>query len=259
MRLRDLHVCARVGIACLVLVILGGTTAAGVYMAMHHANRDERPGLTIDDIRAHYRGVVSRAPLLVALESGHPDEIEPDDLDPADRDALLGWLRSNRVPQMYDDLDLGDRAPAEIIAVSCLDCHARSASGENAAPDMPLETWPDVEPLSVSRDIKPVPTEVLAASTHTHALGIGSMVAVMCLLGLVTSWPRRLTGALVFLAGFGLLADLASWWLARFADPFIYVIVGGGFVFNAAVIVLGLLVLIDLVLPRKARPPATEA
>ena len=253
MRLRELHACARVGIACLVLVVLGGTTAAGVYMAMHHANRDERPKLTLDDIRAHYHGVVSRAPLLVALESGHPE-----DLDPADRDALLDWLRGGSLSLDYDNLDLGDRAPAEIMAVSCLNCHARSATGDNAIPDMPLEYWDDVQTLAVSRDIKPVPTEVLAASTHAHALGLGSLVLVVCLLGVMTSWPRRLIAPLVFLAGFGLLADLASWWLARLADPFIYVIVGGGFVFNAAVIALGLLVLVDLMRPGPAPTPPTE-
>lgn len=167
-RLRELGVLARLGIAGLVLTMLGGTAASGLYLQMHHHDRDQRDGLTIDDVRAHYHGIVSPSPLLESLESGHPETL-PD----RERDLLIEWLRGepSALSGQYDNLDLGIDAPAEIM-VSCLDCHARSSTGEDAAPEIPLEYWDDVYNLAISTDIRPVDGEILAASTHTHALGI---------------------------------------------------------------------------------------
>lgn len=249
--LRDLNIFARMGVACIILTLLGGTIAAGVYLKIHYENRDERPGLTIDDIKGHYHGIVSPAPLLESLESGHPEG-----LDPAERTALIDWLRGDRVGTDYDNFDLGDMAPSEIMAVSCLDCHSRGASGEDAAPEIPLDYWDDVRPLSISREIRPVSTEILAASTHTHALGLAAVTLVLAWVALCTSWPRWLVGIVVGLTGAGLLVDIGAWWLTRQWIDFAWMIVIGGGVFNGGVGVLGLLVLADLVMPGRRKGTA---
>lgn len=244
-RLRDLPALARFGVACAVIVLLGGLGASGAYLYMHQEERDERPGWSIDDVKGHYHGLVSRAPLVVALEDDHPPELPADD-----RKALLEWLRSDRLSMDYDNLDLGDRAPAELIAVYCLDCHARAATGPEAAPDMPLEFWDDVRDLSISREILPVDTEILAASTHTHALALAALTLVMVLLAALSAWPRWLVGLVTAGAGLGLLIDIASWWLARWNADFAYAIVAGGFVYNLCVVLLGLLIVGELLRPR---------
>jgi hypothetical protein len=251
--LRNLGLLARLGVASLVIAMVGGTTASGIFLYIHHQNRDERPGLTLDDVRAHYHGIVSEAPLLMALRANHPDT-----LDERDRDALIGWLEGdpNKLGQVYDSFDLGEDAPAEIIAVNCLSCHARSASGPDAAPEMPLDYWDDVRGLAISRDVQPVSIEILAASTHTHALGMASVGIAIALLALLTSWPRALTGGVLAIAGIGLVADLAGWWLTRQHIGFAYAIVAGGAAFNGGVGVLGLLILGDLCMPKPKTQPA---
>lgn len=245
LRLRDLPLLGRFGVACAVLVLLGGLGASGAYLYMHQEERDERAGWSIDDVKGHYHGLVTRAPLTVALESGHPE-----DLPNADREALLTWLAGDRLSLDFDNLDLGDAAPAEIMAVSCLDCHARSATGPEAMPEMSLELWDDVYALAQSRDIKPVSTEILAASTHTHALSLATLTLVLALLCALTAWPRWLVGGVTALSGLGLLIDISSWWLTRWNDSFAWAIVGGGFVYNVTVLVLGLMVLGELVRPK---------
>ncbi|GAB4551768.1 MAG: hypothetical protein Tsb0013_13900 [Phycisphaerales bacterium] len=248
LRLRSLGFFARLGVAGFVLVAIGGAAASGLYLYMHHEERDERPGLTLDDVKAHYHGIVSPAPLLESLEGGHPE-----DLPDRDRELLVEWLRGDAgmLSQRYDSLDLGADAPAEIIAVSCLDCHARSSTGPDAAPGISLEYWDDVEALSVSRDVQPVPTEILAASTHTHALGMASIGVVMALLGLLTGWPRWLMGLLVGITGVGLALDLTGWWITReIADYAVVVAIGGG-LFAGGMTLIGLLVLLDLCMPRR--------
>jgi hypothetical protein len=248
--LRELGFFARLGIAGAVLTLLGGTAASGLFLYLHQQNRDERPGLTIDDIRGHYHGISTRAPLLVALQSGHPDELTEEDLPDEERAALIDWLQGDRVSRDFDNLDLGYLAPSEIIAVNCLDCHSRTSEGEHAAPDIPLEYWDDVEPLSISREIQPVSVEILAASTHTHALGLAAVTLALGWFALRTGWPRRLVGFVVGVTGLGLFADIGAWWLTREWIEFAWVIAGAGAVYNGGMVVLGLLVLGDLLMPR---------
>ena len=247
-RLRDLGRLARLGVAGLVLTIIGGAAASGLYLNMHHGGRDLQPGLTVNDVRAHYHGVRSRAPLLDALESGHPE-----DLDEASREILLAWLTGDpaRLSREYDNLDLGADAPAEIMAVSCLECHGRSSTGSDAYPQLPLEYWDDVEAVALSTDIQPVDGQVLAASTHAHALGMGAVGVAVALLALLTGWPARLTGALVAVTGVGLAADIGGWWLTREVVGFAYMVVAGGFMYTGGMTLLCVLVLADLCVPRK--------
>ena len=40
----------RLGLTGLILVLLGGLYASALHMAHHYENRDERPGLTLDDL-----------------------------------------------------------------------------------------------------------------------------------------------------------------------------------------------------------------
>lgn len=249
--LRDLGLFARLGVAFTVLTLLGGTAAAGLFLYLNQENRDERPGLTIDDIKGHYHGITSKSPLLVALESGHPDEIIGNDFSDEERSALVDWLTGDRLSLDYDNFDLGDMAPSEIMAVNCLGCHARTSEGDHAAAGIPLEYWDDIEPLSVSRDIQPVDLKILAASTHTHALGLAAVTLVLCWLAVLTSWPRVLVGLIVAATGLGLFLDIGSWWMTRSIIEFAYLIAGAGAVFNGGLALLGVLVIVDLFMPRK--------
>ena len=254
--LRDLGFFARLGVLCTVLTLLGGTAVSGMFLYLKQEMRDQRAGLTVDDIKGHYHGMATKAPLLVALTSGHPDDLTEDDLPETERQALIDWLTGDRVSQDYDNFDLGDMAPSEIMAVSCLECHSRQSEGEHAAAEIPLEFWDDVEPLSASRDIQPVSLTILAASTHTHALGLSAVTLVLCWLALLTSWRRGLVGVLVGATGLGLLLDIGGWWLTREWIEFAYLIMGAGAVYNGGMVLLSLLVIGDVLMPGKKRATA---
>src|SRR5690606_34840907 len=163
-----------IGIGCLVLTLLGGAAVSGWYLRMHHDRRDDRHGFTLDDVRAHYHGIESKAAILVALEANHPD-----DLPAAERDILLAWLRSGRLSEDYDNLELGASAPGEVIAARCVSCHSRRATGDDAWPALPLEFFDDVRAVAFSRDVRPVDIQILAASTHTHALSLATLGLVI--------------------------------------------------------------------------------
>jgi hypothetical protein len=244
-RLRDLGLAARLGIACLCLTVLGGLAASAQHLINHHEMRDEQPGVSMDDLRGAYHGVQTTSGLVLALERGHPDS-----LPKPQRETLLKWLRGERVAENYDNLDLGDSAPNEIISRNCLSCHGKKASNP-IAKTVPLDYWDDVKKFAVSRKVEAVPLKVLTASTHTHALGLGSLTFIAAGLMLCTWWPRRLCNVLILLAGAGLLLDIGAWWLSRESAAFVYLVVGAGAAFNGSLALMMGLVLLDLFRPKK--------
>ncbi len=244
--LRQLGFSARLGITLILLTLLGGLTVSGIYMKMHHENRDEQPGLTLNDIRGHYAGVITPSPLLNAIERGHPEEQSSEA-----RKVLLDWLKSNRISEDYDSLDLGDLAPAEIIASDCLSCHSAQSTGDDAYPQLPLDYFDQVKKVANSSDIRPVDTKILAASTHTHAISLSVLSLAVGGLLLLTGWPRGLTNLLILLMGTGLALDIGGWWLARLNGAVVPIIVLGGVIFAASVALSLLLVIADLWRPGK--------
>ncbi len=237
----------RLALSVLLLVLLGGLFASGRYLAEHLEKRDDRPGLTLDDVRAHYHGVRREAPVRAILERGHADAAADAALTASERALLLGWLAGGRLSEDYDNLDLGDAAPAEIIAARCVSCHARApAQAEGGAPALPLESWPDVKLVAFAQEVEATAPAIILASLHTHALGMALVALSTLLLLLGTSWPRPLLGLLALILSLGLAADLASWLLARTNDAWVFAIAGGGAAFAAATALSLLLVLVDL-------------
>ena len=244
--LRRLPLGARIGIGGLVLVLLGGLVASGLYLKEHHEVRDGEKGLTMTDLEGAYHGVKATAPLISAIERGHPES-----LGEADRKTLSDWLASDRITEDYDNLDLGESAPAEILDMSCLQCHSRNAS-DAVASAVPLEYWDDVKKLAFSREIEPADPKVLLASTHAHALALSVQALVLALLALLTRFPRKMISWVLCVAGVSLALDIAGWWLARGAAAWVPVLVAGGVFFSATNAFLAVLILLDLMLPDDA-------
>ncbi len=247
----------RLGLSALIGVLAIGIAASIAHVHDHYENRDDRPGLTLDDLEGAYRGLDRPAQLLTTIEAGHPA-----DLDPESKKILGDWLRGDRVVESYDDLDLGDFAPAELIAVHCLQCHSRQSTGESAVGErLPLDYFDDVKLLAYSQRVEPTPAAVLTASTHAHALSLATLTLVVALLAWCTSWPRRLISISIAAIGLGLLFDIGGWWLAREVAGGAGVVAVAGSVYNGGTGLVLLAVLIDLWLPLKKDtlpPPLTD-
>ncbi|MCA8975793.1 MAG: hypothetical protein KDC98_13810 [Planctomycetes bacterium] len=235
----------RLGLGCLVLVLLFGIGTGAAHLVLHHENRDARPGLTIDDVRGAYHGIQTQAPLLRALDRGHPE-----DLPPAAKQALSEWLHGEQLDLGFDDERRGELAPALIFDRHCLSCHSRQATeGDGIGKKIPLEYWDDVRGLAISRDVEPTGTPIVLASAHTHALAMGSLTVITLLLALGTRFSRRLLSPLAMGSGLGLLLDLGAWLPARTFESLVYVLVAGGGMWLACTTLLLLFVLADLLRP----------
>src|SRR5688572_2392188 len=134
--LRNLPFGAKLGLLCAVIVLFGGYEVAAIkHLVEHHSPRDGVEGFSRADVEGVYHGVNVESSLRGAIERGHPENLPAEE-----REALLNWLRAepNDIRSNYDNFDLGDFIPADIIDHSCVSCHARSAS-DPVARTIPLE------------------------------------------------------------------------------------------------------------------------
>jgi len=237
----------RIGLTSLVLVLLGGLWASGVHLVNHYQNRDELPGFSLDDIRGAYHGIDSPGLFGSALERGHPETLPTDQ-----RQILLEWLAGGRIVEDYDSLDL-EIPPAEIIDQHCVECHSRTAGAEAGTAIPPLEYFDDIREIAFSRKILPTPVDVLAASTHAHALALSVQGILVAALVLLTRWPRAWISLLIAIMGLGLLGDVGGWWLARYSPSWALCIVISGAAYSIGQAVLLGGVLADLWLPATSR------
>jgi hypothetical protein len=238
--LRSLPTLARAGLTGLLLTLLIGLAASLAHVYFHDHNRDESPELSTDDIRAAYHGLDRPAPLLTSLERGHPDTLKPEQ-----RETLLKWLRSGRIAEDYDSIDLGAASPNEIIAAACVTCHSPKSNNPIGA-SIRLDSLEAITKLSHAKRVNITPVNIVAMSTHAHALSLGTLGIAVCALLWFTRLPRRFASGLIAALGLGLFVDIACWWLARVADPAIYGILIGGGIFNAATALSTLLIIADL-------------
>jgi hypothetical protein len=263
-KLRRLPFSLRLAVATLVCCLALGEAASLFHLVKHHEKKDDEPGLSFTDLEGAYRGVDRPAPLRRVLDAPHGLQHVA---DAKERAALEKWLAGKRINEEYDSLDAGELAPAEILARRCVSCHARQprdAAGANGVgATLPLEFWDDVAKVAFEKKLDPVPVEILAMSTHVHALTLPLVAFMVGALALATSWPRRPMRVLVSVGCVGLFVDLASWWLARddlpslawIASPlFVRLLVAGGALFGGALALQLALIVLDLLLPRRAAP-----
>ena len=92
---------------------------------------------------------------------------------------------------------------------------------------------------------------IIALSMHVHAPSLSMVLIMLTLLCAMTRWPGLLVGGIAAVAGVGLFFDVTGQWLARFQAFWAYAIVVGGFLSSGGVGLLGLLVIVDLLLPGK--------
>lgn len=245
--LRSLPMALRLGLSGVVLALGLGLLTSLEHLVAHHEKRDEVPGMSLEDVQAAYHGIRSPARLRTALEAGHPETLAA-----SDRQALLEWLRGTRIAESYDDPDLGERAPAELIAARCVQCHNKKAEGPAA--QLPLEYWEEIKKHAFERSLDATPKAIVAASAHAHAPALALWSLAVMLLLWCTRWPAWLRQLLCASLGLALALDLASWFLARDTLAFVYGIVLGGGVWALAMSCALLLILAELWLPQRRTP-----
>jgi hypothetical protein len=250
-------------LATLFLLIVGPGYLAGTANIMfQHEDADGEPGLTLNDLRRTFHGMEKTVTpeAIVTVNSTMLEQVRPDgdmreylelEGEPSIR-GLMTWLEAGAKEENFATAGLaqeGDPSAKDILATCCQECH-HADGGEmedipfaaNAESEidyaMVLETAePEFERHEQETQtlvLKPTPEKKLVHITHAHVLSIPVFTMIVGSLFLLTGFGSGIKLLLAPLPMLAVMADIGSWWLARYSEPFIYVIAASGAVFGIA-------------------------
>jgi hypothetical protein len=260
-RLARLSLPAKLMITLLLAIIGPGYLFGTANIMLKHQDADGVPGLTVDDLRATFHGmtrtfkpddkrIVNSSMLKQVRPGGDMREHLDKGGEPAVR-GLITWLE-NAAPEAEfakpGMAEPGDPSAQQIIKAHCVECH--NADGGDME-EIPYAATTDSEPeyklvmatakpqITIQEsglqtvEIKPTSESKLVHITHIHILTMPIFTFVVGVLFLMTGIPqgiKLLIGPLPMLA---VLLDISGWWIARYFEPFIFVIAAAGGLFGA--------------------------
>jgi hypothetical protein len=262
MRLATLPLPAKLLVTLFLLIVGPGYLFGTANIMLKHQDADLEPGLTPDDIRRTFHGMEKEitpdatvTTTSVMLTQVSPEGDMREYLEAGGETAiraLTTWLEQGAKESDFTQAGLaapGDQSAQEIIGDLCVECHHANggdmedvpfASSDDAMPEFSLvieKAKPDFETNQAGPQIvklAPISLNKLVHVTHAHILAIPVFTFLVGCLFLMTglgNGVKLILGPLPMLA---VMADIGSWWIARFVEPFIYVIAASGAVFGTA-------------------------
>ena len=166
--------------------------------------------------------------------------------------GLSAWLEAGAKEADFDTgglAEAGDPSAKAIIATHCIECHHADggesedipyAASDSAEPEYSLVlemAAPEFErhesgPQRLA--LAPTGVKQLVHITHVHVLSMPVFTLAVGCLFLLTGFSPSVKLLLVPLPLFAVILEISSWWLARVAEPFIYVIAASGAIFGIA-------------------------
>ncbi len=259
-RLPKLPLPAKLLITLFVLIIGPGYLFGTANILYKHQDADGEPGLTINDLKATFHGltrtykpedkVTVNSEMLIQV---HPDgemrEYLEEGGEPAIR-GLITWLEQEAKEADFAKEGLvqeGDPSAQAIITAHCVECH-NADGGDNE--DLPFADTADEEAQfklvdvaskaeinreesgEVTQEFKPTGTSRLIHITHVHILSMPVFTFIVGCLFLMTGVSDKLKLLIGPLPMLAVMLDIGGWWLARWIEPFIYVIGAAGGLFG---------------------------
>jgi hypothetical protein len=261
-RLARLSFAGKLLITFFLLIVGVGYLVATANIYFHHHENDLEPGLTLDDLKRAFHGlekevtpeatVTVNSPMLEQVrEDGDMREYLDLGGEPAVR-ALITWLEDGAKEETFAVAGFaadGDPSAQQVLADQCIECHnADGGDAEDYAFADEFDSEPQFEyiefyvepefertesgPQVIS--LKPISLPRLVHVTHTHIFTIPAFLLITAALFLMTGYGPIIKTILVPLPLFTVFLDIGGWWLARFAEPGIYLIAAAGTILGPA-------------------------
>jgi len=211
--------------------ILGFTN---IYLSYSHV--DGKPGLSVADIRLTFFGSGGGG---TKLEKAIDGAMRGNFATDADYNSVKTWLKAGA-----RESDFG--AVKTVFDGSCVGCHSTDARTGGVS----LQTYPEVS--EVLRTDSGMSISRLVSLSHLHVMGILSLVFLLCLVFSFTSFAEPLKIAVMAFSLGSIVADIGSWWLAKFVASLAPLVILGGACVAIAFLALILLPLYDLWLRKVA-------
>ncbi|HJW09959.1 MAG TPA: hypothetical protein VJ483_10015 [Holophagaceae bacterium] len=196
--------------ASAVLVVLGlGFALAFVYLYANEIRPHQMQGHSlVQGVSRTYYGERTTTRLENVLQGTMADQVSKDELK-----AIKDWVKGGATKEGFATIE-------PIITNNCASCHGEGGQSPR------LVKYEDVHPLA--QYDTGVALKTLARMSHVHLLAIPILLFMMGSLFVRTRYRERLKAFFLVLPFFGVVWDIAHWWITkRYESAALGIIMGG--------------------------------
>ncbi|MFT6913804.1 MAG: hypothetical protein ACJAWL_000090 [Motiliproteus sp.] len=229
MRLHTLNFQARLGLSGFLITLILGALSAATLIGLVYSQYDSGFHIPeMDKVKAKY----SDSMLVGAMKTSMYKHVTVD----ADIDTVAKWINEGaKEDSAFEEV-------MTIIEADCLKCHSRSSEMSGAITSMPFSDYDDL----LKYTGKGYSWIHMAKTAHIHLFGISVFLVIVSLAMAFSSYAGALKTLLISVGWVALWLDISAWWLAKFADPFTYLIAVAGTLEIGAVVSMSALCLLNM-------------
>ena len=229
-------VSSKVALTLFLLVAGLGYLLGFLNIYLTYSPTDQKPGMSIADIRIAFWGAREGTKLEKAMDGSMKQYFSSD----ADYKKAKNWVTSGADKAAFD---------AQVKPVfdgSCSVCH----SAEAKVADVVTVSYEDVQPLLAQDTGKSIPR--LVALSHTHVLATLPVVFILALIFSFSRFGEPLKTVVMGFSAIAIVLDVGAWWLAKLSAALAPLVILGGLCLAVSFLVLIVLSLYDLWLVKSA-------
>jgi hypothetical protein len=190
---------------------------------------DQKPGLSIEDIRISFSGARGATAIDKAIDGAMRQYFASD----AEYVKMKDWIKAGAKETEFS-------AVKGILESSCLSCHASQVKVGNVV----LESYKDVSAFLTQDTGKSIPR--LVSLSHTHVLATVTVLFLLCLVFSFTLFHEGVKTLVMVFSLSSIVVDIGTWWCAKFFAGLAPLVIVGGVLLAVSFLVLILLSLYDL-------------
>jgi hypothetical protein len=224
--LKSIPMYSKIGISILLIVAGIGYLLGFANIVVTYGPIDEKPGISVADIRIAFYGARQKTKLEKAIDGSMKQYF----VDEAGYQATKEWIASGGKEGDFPRIK-------EILDVSCNTCH----SAEAQVAGVVTVEYADVAQYLKQDTGKSVSR--LISLSHTHVHGTLPVMFVLIFIFSFTLYKDWIKTLVIAFSAAAILADVGAWWLAKLAGFLAPVVILGGLTLalaNAALILLSL-------------------
>jgi hypothetical protein len=211
-RFTDLSVSERMLFTIFLITIGLGYLFALAHTYYSHADRDGKPGLSVEDIKIAYYGKSDITRLGAGLNAGMADNLA----FPGQKDIIFRWIENGS-----DEATFNEKI-APILNENCIACH----SIESGMGLPPFTSYKKV--LELTKMDTGVSIKTLVRVSHIHMFGIAFILFLVGRIFVLSEIPVTLKRVMVLVPFLAILLDILSWYLTKIIPNFAYVVILAG-------------------------------
>ena len=217
---------SKVGLSILLIVAGVGYLLGFSTIYLTYSPIDERPGMSLADIRIAFYGSREKTRLEKSIDGSMKQYFAGE----ADYQATKQWIASGAGESEF-------RQVKQIFDLSCNSCH----SAEAAVAGVVTAEYDDVAEYLNQDTGKSIAR--LVSISHTHVHGTFPVMFALIFIFSFTLYRNWLKTTVIAFSAAAILIDVGSWWMAKLAAALAPLVILGGLALalaNAALILLSL-------------------